>query len=134
MLPLYISRDTLEELKEKSCLNLPNRLIDNHLVATTVHANRLKHFFDPADRLILPPTIDNPNDLAFDATDLPADSFSTDDSPPTSSINAEPIQDANENPNPSPVDSTDVFQDPDVLVPEKILRSRTRNGKIQYLI
>lgn len=115
-------------------MNLPNRLINNRLVATTVHADRLKHFYDPADRLILPPTVDNPNDLAFDATDLPADSFSTDEYPPTSSSNAEPIQDANENPNVSPVDSTDVFQHPDVFVAEKILRSRTRNGKIQYLI
>ena len=104
------------------------RTCDNRLVAMTVHANRLKHFYDPADCPILPPTVDDPDDLAFDAADLLADSFSTDDSPPSSSTNAEPIQDANENPNASPVDSTDVF------ATEKILRSRTRNGKVQYLI
>lgn len=110
------------------------RTCDNRLVAMTVHANRLKHFYDPADCPILPPTVDDPDDLAFDAADLPADSFSTDDSPPSSSTNAEPIQDANENPNASSVDSTDVFQEPDVFAAEEILRSRTRNGKIQYLI
>ena len=110
------------------------RTCDNRLVATTVHANRLKHFYDPADRPILPPAVDDPDDLAFDAADLPADSFSTDDSPPSSSTNAEPIQDANENPNASSVDSTDVFQEPDVFAAKEILRSRTRNGKIQYLI
>ena len=110
------------------------RTCDNRLVAMTVHANRLKHFYDPADCPILPPTVDDPDDLAFDAADLPADSFSTDDSPPSSSTNAEPIQDVNENPNASSVDSTDVFQEPDVFAAEEILRSRTRNGKIQYLI
>ena len=110
------------------------RTCDNHLVATTVHANRLKHFYDAADRPILPPTVDDPDDLAFDAAYLPADSFSTDDSAPSSSSNAEPIQDANENPNASPVDSTDVFQEPDVFAAKKILQSSTRNGKVQYLI
>ncbi|CAH3171339.1 unnamed protein product [Porites lobata] len=62
------------------------------------------------------------------------DLHAKDDSAPSSSSNAEPIQDANENPNASPVDSTDVFQEPDVFAAEKILQSSTRNGKVQYLI
>ena len=31
------------------------RTCDNRLVATTVHANRMKHFYDPTDRPIAPP-------------------------------------------------------------------------------
>ena len=35
------------------------RTCDNRLVATTVHANRLKPFYDPADQPILPPPLSN---------------------------------------------------------------------------
>ena len=110
------------------------RTCDNRLVATTVHANRLKRFYDPADRPILPPPVDDPDDLSFDAADLPAGSLEPDDAIPKTTANAEPAPDDTENPNTSPVDSSDLFNDPDVYGAEKILKSRKRQGRLQYLV
>ena len=110
------------------------RTCDNRLVATTVHANRLKHFYDPADRPILPPSVDDPDDLPFDASALPADSFEPDDSTTNATANAHPDQDVSETPNSPPVDSSDLLDDPDVFGAERILKSRKRHGKLQYLV
>ena len=41
--------------RKLSSVHYQLRTCDNRLVATTVHANRMKHFYDPADRPILPP-------------------------------------------------------------------------------
>lgn len=112
------------------------RTCDNRLEATTVHANRLNHFYDPADRPILPPTKDHPDDLPFDTSVLPvpADSFESAD--PTSTNNANDVSDTDVSAtvNSIPVDSPDPFNEPDVYHAEKIIKSRRRNGKVQYLV
>ena len=107
------------------------RTCDNRLVATTVHANRMKHFYDPADRPIQPPTEDDPNNLSLLASDLPADSYEPDDVPPSSSNSG---SDDNGESNSAPVPSSDPLADPDVYAAEKILKSRKRNGTTQYLV
>lgn len=110
------------------------RTCDNRLVATTVHANRLKHFYNPADRPILPPAEDNLDDLPFDTTVLPADSRESEDPKTTNDANAVPDKDVSTSVNSTPVDSPDLLNEPDVHRTEKILKSRRRNGKIQYLV
>lgn len=110
------------------------RTCDNRLVATTVHANRLKHFYDPADRPILPPAEDNLDDLPFDTSVLPTDSRESEDPKTTNDANAVPDKDISTSVNSTPVDSPDLLNEPDVHRTEKILKSRRRNGKIQYLV
>ena len=114
------------------------RTCDNRLVATTVHANRMKHFYDPADRPIAPPQEDDPNQLSLQAADLPADSFEpeSDNSQTKTSttIDTAPDQDNGELPNGPPVDSSDVLKEPDVYAAEKILKARKRHGRRQYLV
>ena len=61
--------------RKSSPVHFQVRTCDNRLVATTVHANMLKRFYDPADHPILPPPVDDPDDLSFDAADLPAGSL-----------------------------------------------------------
>lgn len=109
------------------------RTCDNRLVATTVHANRLKPFYDPADRPILPPQVDDPDNLHFDAADLPPDSFAQSEIDPVTNNN-EHTSDTSDTPNDPPVDSPDLCNDPDVYQAEKILQSRKRHGKLQYLV
>ena len=105
-------------------------------MATTVHANRMKHFYDPADRPIAPPQEFDPNQLSLQAADLPADSFEPENSEtkPSTPIDAAPKQENGELPNGTPVDSSDVLKEPHVYAAEKILKVRKRNGKHQYLV
>ena len=100
-------------------------------MATTVHANRMKHFYDPTDRPIAPPQEDDPNQLSLQGADLPADSFEPENS---QTIDTTPEQDNGELPNGTPVDSSDVLKDPDVYAAEKILKARKRHGRHQYLV
>ena len=110
------------------------RTCDNRLVATTVHANRMKRFYDPADRPILPPQEDDPHALSLQASDLPEDSFESDDSNPTTSTDVVTTPDIGESSNTGPVDSPDLFTAPDVYAAEKILKSRRRAGKQEFLV
>lgn len=112
------------------------RTCDNRLVATTVHANRLKHFYDPGDRPILPPTEGDPDDLPFDTSVLPVPADSSEPAGPTSTNNANAVSDTDVSTtvNSTPVDSPDPFNEPDVYHAEKIIKSRRRNGQVQYLV
>ena len=136
---------------------------DNRLVATIVHANRMKPFYDPADYPILPPIEDDPNEPNLLESDLPDDSFEQPSRPVAESISpagasnatpntitdhSSPPDDNNEDnsdtdaldsevvapPNSVAVNSLDFSQDPDVYAAEKILKKRQRNGKVQYLV
>ena len=83
----------------------------------------MKHFYDPADRTIQPPTDDDPNNLS-----LPADSYEPDDNQTSTSYSG---SDNNGESNSAPVPSPDPFDDLDVYATERILKSR--NGTTQYL-
>ena len=91
-------------------------------MATTIHANRLKHFYDPADRPILPPAEDNLDDLPFDTSVLPADSRESEDPKTTKDANAVPDKDVSTSVNSTPVNSPDLLNEPDVHCTEKILK------------
>ena len=104
---------------------------DNCLVATTVLANRLKPFYDPADRPILPSPNDEQNVIPLEEHDLPVGSCKPDDTTPDST---DPNTHSQETSNSRPVDSSDQFAEPDVYQAEKILKSRKHQSKVQYLV
>ena len=139
------------------------RTCDNLLVATIVHANRMKPFYDPADRPILPQIDDDPNEPNFLESNLPDVSFeqpshpvakaispgsASDTSPNTITDDSSPPDDNNEDNsetdnldsevvaprNHVAVDSLDLSQDSDAYAVEKIVKKRQRNGKVQYLV
>ena len=57
------------------------RTVDNRPLSVAVHANRLKPYYDPADRPIEPPLPDPPPP-ELSESDLPSDSFTTSHVPP----------------------------------------------------
>ena len=110
------------------------RTCDNRLIATTVHANRMKPFHDPADRPILPPPEDDPDEISLEVSDLPDDSFEPHDSDASATTASSSTQSTGELSNGTHVDSTDLLNDPTVYAAEKILKTRKRHGKQQYLV
>lgn len=110
------------------------RTCDNRLIATTVHANRMKPYYDPSDRPIQPPPDDPPNESFLSASELPEDSFIPDDDTQVMHTNSESAQEANAESHSPSVDSSDSLADPDVYAAERILRSRRKNGQVQYLV
>lgn len=101
----------------------------NRAVSTTVHANRMKPFTDPAARPIHQPTQDDPATPYLHPEDLPSDSFSP-DPPPLGQSSAPVIIDDHIPQTPSEA----IFDEPDVFSGERIVQSRVRNGKTEYLV
>ena len=137
---------------ELSPVHYQLRTCDNRLVATIVHANRMKPFNDPADRPILPPIDDDPNEPNLLESDLPDDSFdqplhpeaeaispggALDATPDTITDDSSPPDDDKTSetdvldsevvapPNNVAVDSLDLSQDSDVYAVEKIVKTPT---------
>ena len=113
------------------------RTCSNRPVTTTVHANRMKTFYDPTDRPIDPPANDILDELYLGLEDIPTDSFdlSTDTQPNLEQDTADEEQTldpAQNNVDPTPgqpeIDNQTIFN------AEKILRHRVRNGQTQYLV
>ncbi len=94
----------------------------------------MKHFYDPADRPIHPPPGDDPNEPYLDEPDLPAHSFEPDDANPRNNTNETDVPSGGENSNGNPVTSPDRLKDSDIYAAEKIIKSRRRAGKLQYLV
>lgn len=110
------------------------RRCDNRLVATNVQGNCMKHFYDPADRPILPPSEDDPNNLSLQESEFPLDSFEPDDN------NTIPVTPVDETPNSDELSNSPAVTPPDstlgedVHAAERILKSRKRHGRLQYLV
>ena len=51
------------------------KLPNNSRIATTIHINRMKPYYDPASRPISPPEEDDPSEPYLDETELPDDSY-----------------------------------------------------------
>lgn len=139
-----------------SPVHLRLRTCSNKPVTSIVHANHMKLFVDPCDRLIEPPSA-CVDDFCFSETDLPSDSFKTSSTPTvppdTSSgpipvehvLSTQPTTDTTSiHDNPTPVSSpTDTVQDATsrsliddqtVFNDERLLDSRLCNGETQYLV
>ena len=103
------------------------RTLDNNLVTTTFHANRMKAYHEPDDRPILPPDIDNSEPYLRDE-DLPPDSFDTGPYSTTTEETAQIEPSTQISDDASPNDQSDIYQ------VEKVLRKRKRRGKTEYLV
>jgi len=105
-----------------------------------VHANRIKHFVDPDERPITPPDDTVESEPFLSPDDLLADSFEPPEVPSTPGEGlAQGDTSLNENqPQPQLTDadgsSASLIDDETIFNAEKILKSRTKNGKIQYLV
>lgn len=110
------------------------RTCDNRLIATTVHANRMKPFYDPSIRPIHPPPNDDTNQPYLQPSDLPDDSFEPD--APQTNTPPEPASDVEDEDtsNGAPIHSPDTLAEPDVHAAKQILKTRQRNGKDEYLV
>ena len=63
-------------VEQLSPVNFKVKTVDNRLLSTPVHVNRLKPYCDPNDRpLDMPVDLDIDFDLLLDENDLPTDSF-----------------------------------------------------------
>ena len=94
----------------------------------------MKHFYDPADWPIHPPQEDDLNEPYLDESDLPTDSFEPADSSTTPNTNVQDGSNNGEASNSNAVTSLDQNTDPDVYAAERIINSRRRQGKLQYLV
>lgn len=106
--------------RQYSPVNFQLRTCDNRLNATTVHANRTKHFYDPADRPIHPPQEDDPNEPYLDESDLPTNSFVPDDSNSITNMNEKDAPISGEPSTSTTVPSPDQPTDSNVYAAEKI--------------
>ena len=61
--------------KKLSPVTYKVKLPTNSRIATTIHINRMKPYYDPASRPISPPEEDDPYEPYLDETGLPDDSF-----------------------------------------------------------
>ena len=61
--------------KKLSPVTYKVKLPTNSRIATTIHINRMKPYYDPASRPISPPEEDDPYEPYLDETELPDDSF-----------------------------------------------------------
>ena len=113
----------------RSCTNKP--------VSSIVHANRMKHFVDPNDRPIEPPSNDVRDEPFLSEEDLPDDSFehptSPDSEPESNEASLPHVQPAPAaDPN---TQSASLIDNQTVFNAEKLLDTRTLDdGSIQYLV
>ena len=94
----------------------------------------MKHFYDPADRSILPPSEDDPNNLSLQESEFPLDSFEPDDNSNTLVTPVEATPDSDEPSNSPALTPSDSTLGEDVYAAERILKSRQRHGRLQYLV
>ena len=113
---------------------------DNRRITTKVHANRMKLFYDRADRPLVPPVDDAPLDSYLLPVDLPDDSFIAPKDPPqavTATTADTEQRKAPEVPH-RPLDPAPTVVAPavldDVYSVERIISSRNYRGKVQYLV
>lgn len=115
------------------------RTCDNRGVTTSVHVNRMKCYFDPADRPI-EPLEDDLNEPYLEERDIEDASFqlvSTTPSSPSSQPVTRNHKTRKEKPkstNPNSTESTPPIDNKTVSNAECLLKSRVRKGKTQYLV
>ena len=131
-------------VEQSSPVHFRLRTDTNKKVTFAVHANRMKPFIDPSLRPIEPPLFDDPSEPYLDESDIPDDCFESelpvnkniDSSPPDSdSANSSthldrqnrPVQ-SQSNPDHSVIDDESIFQ------ADRILKSRRKKGKMEYLV
>lgn len=131
------------------------RTCSNKPVSSIVHANRMKHYIDPTDRPIEPPT-NILEELYLSEHDIPFDSFApttnnTTDTPTGVATDTQPADLTNPDPDTTDTPTVEVNTPPTdqstndaisrvlidnttVFSAEKLLKSRKHNGQTQYLV
>lgn len=107
-------------VQQHSPVHYKLRTCDNRLVSITVHANRMKPYYDPESRPQQPPDNEMPNDNHMREEEFPEDSFAKQPDEPLSS---EPGQ-----------HDTTLHDTATLYRIEKILKHRTRKGWKQFLV
>ena len=115
------------------------RTCNNKQVTTIVHANRMKHFVDPNDRPIESPTDDPLDEPFLSIDDLPLDSFDLPRATPALAHGRTldtpaPITHHDPIPTSAETQTTTLIDNETIFNAEKLLRSRKRNGQLQYLV
>ena len=99
------------------------RTCDNRLVSITVHANRMKPYYDPDSRPVVPPSIEAPDDSPIPGDELPNDA--TADHKPVHESNIDQSVRA---------DASRAPDDSETYNIERIVKERKRKGKKQFLV
>ena len=99
------------------------RTCDNRLVSITVHANRMKPYYDPDSRPVVPPSIEAPDDSPIPEDELPNDE--TADHKPVHESNIDQSVRA---------DASLAPDDSETYNIERIVKERKRKGKKQFLV
>lgn len=126
-------------VEQSSPVHFRLRTDTNKTLTFAVHANRMKPFIDPSLRPIEPPLVDDPNEHYLDESDIPDDCFES-----------EVPLDKNVSPKPSVSDTTNSSSHSDnqiqpcsdssekdddrIFQAERILKSRKKKGKMEYLV
>ena len=104
--------------KLRTCTNRP--------VQATVHANRMKPYFDPDDRPIAPPEKVGEATDTLQENELPEDSFDNPSDPQEFETDEQETEETQEDM--VEIDNEEIFN------AEKILKSRVRKGKEEFLV
>lgn len=138
-------------VKKLSPVRFRLRTCSNRPVSSIVHANRMKPFVDPRDWPLAPPP-DIDDDLCLEDQDLPSDSFIATHTNTDTTSNLSPTTDpTNVRTHATTTSATDKNHSPDnhkdqdtksealidndtIFNAERLLKTRTRDGKVQYLV
>ena len=96
------------------------RTCDNRLVSITVHANRMKPYYDPDSRPQAPPSIEMLDEPPIPDNELPDDAL-TSNAKAHKSTSDQPI-------------AIDASADPTTHNIERIVKTRKRKGRKQFLV
>lgn len=110
------------------------RTLTNKPVETTIHANRLKFYFDPNDRPIAPPPHDVPAEPYLQPEDIPEDSFDQTTNEPHDNDRNSSNKIENSDEQTFDSESDPIIDNEIIYNAEKILKQRVRNGKTEYLV
>lgn len=137
--------------KKLSPVTYKVKLPTNSRIATTIHINRMKPYYDPASRPISPPEEDDPYEPYLDETELPDDSFDLPTSSSTQDNAQVPMELTDPNSEGSSDDTSSSASPPespcssgglsspeertdDIYQVERILKERSRQGKHRFYI
>ncbi|PFX16680.1 Retrovirus-related Pol polyprotein [Stylophora pistillata] len=126
-------------VEQSSPVHFRLRTDTNKKVTFAVHANRLKPFIDPSLRPIEPPLVDDPSEPYLDESDTPDDNFES-ELPVDKKVNSRPpVSDTTDSSSQSdnqvrPCSDSSEKDDDRIFQADRILKSRKKKGKIEYLV
>lgn len=125
-------------VEQSSPVHFRLRTDTNKKLTFAVHANRMKPFIDPSLRPIEPPLVDDPNEPYLDESDIPDDCFES-EVPLDKNVSPKPVSDITNSSSHSdnqirPCSDSSEKDDDRIFQAERILKSRKKKGKMEYLV